>query len=170
MYSRYSHRQNPPIRLPENYSGTAFKEATPSHPLPPKESPTPPRQLEIGKPTPPPDRPISDMPPPPRPVILPPKETVREEPQRALPTPISVSPKEEDDPHKDAPAPSSEERPVSAFLQPFQGLFGHMGNAFPFGHGMGFDELLIIGLIILLSRTEQESDVVLWLALLLFCG
>lgn len=169
MYSRYDHRKNQPIRLPENYGGTAFKESTPGRPLPPKESPSP-RQLEIGKPTPPPDRPVSDMPPPPRPVILPPKETVREEPQRALPTPIPISPKEENIQHKDSSAPPSEERPVSAFLQPFQGLFGHMGNAFPFGHGIGFDELLIIGLIILLSHTDEGSDVVLWLALLLFCG
>ena len=35
--------------------------------------------------------------------------------------------------------------------------------------GLQFEELLLIGLIVLLARTEQESDVILWLALLLFC-
>ena len=35
--------------------------------------------------------------------------------------------------------------------------------------GVRFEELLLIGLIILLARTEQGSDVILWLALLLFC-
>ena len=35
--------------------------------------------------------------------------------------------------------------------------------------GIRFEELLLIGLIILLARTEQGSDVILWLALLLFC-
>ena len=35
--------------------------------------------------------------------------------------------------------------------------------------GMQFEELLLIGLIILLARSEQDSDIVLWLALLLFC-
>lgn len=44
----------------------------------------------------------------------------------------------------------------------------HVG--FPFLHGIGFDELLILGLILLLSHTDEQSDVVLWLALLLFCG
>ncbi len=166
MYSRYDHREDRPIRLPENYSGTAFSD----RPAPPKTPPrdaAPPHQLEIGKPTPPPNRPIGNMPAPPRPVILPPKEEVREEPHiTALPAPdLPVR----DDDRAKAPPPPADRRPA-AFPQPFQGLFGHMGNAFPFGHGIGFDELLIIGLIILLSRTEQESDVVLWLALLLFCG
>ena len=38
-----------------------------------------------------------------------------------------------------------------------------------FSDGLRFEELLLIGLIILLSRSEQDSDVILWLALLLFC-
>lgn len=38
-----------------------------------------------------------------------------------------------------------------------------------FSDGLQFEELLLIGLIILLSRSEQDSDVILWLALLLFC-
>ena len=35
--------------------------------------------------------------------------------------------------------------------------------------GLGFDELLLLGLILLLAHTGQSSDVILWLALLLFC-
>ena len=35
--------------------------------------------------------------------------------------------------------------------------------------GGHFEELLLIGLILLLAKTEQGSDVILWLALLLFC-
>ena len=35
--------------------------------------------------------------------------------------------------------------------------------------GVHFEELLLIGLILLLAKTEQGSDVILWLALLLFC-
>ncbi len=38
-----------------------------------------------------------------------------------------------------------------------------------FSEGLRFEELLLIGLIILLSKTEQDNDVILWLALLLFC-
>lgn len=49
----------------------------------------------------------------------------------------------------------------------FPSLFGSRSVSFPLG--MSFDELLIIGLILLLSHTETDSDIVLWLALLLFC-
>ncbi|MBQ9131909.1 MAG: hypothetical protein IJX62_05520 [Clostridia bacterium] len=62
-----------------------------------------------------------------------------------------------------------EERPPAA-LQPFQSLFGHIGSAFPFSHGLGFDELLILGLILLLARNDGDSDIIPFLALLLFCG
>ncbi len=170
MYSRYDHRQEHPIKLPENYSGTAFSEAARSPRSATRD--LPPRQLEIGKPTPPPDRPPADMPPPPRPIVLPPPKNVREAPKQELPTPYSEpSPKEEIPEEKEPPRkPTISDSPVSSLLQPFHGLFSHAGHTFPFAHGIGFDELLIIGLIVLLSRTEQDSDAIIWLALLLFCG
>lgn len=40
----------------------------------------------------------------------------------------------------------------------------------PFTHGWSFDELLLLGVMILLSRNEEESDVLPFFALLLFCG
>lgn len=43
------------------------------------------------------------------------------------------------------------------------------GNLPLLGGGLGFEELLLIGLILLLSRSEQDNDLVLWLVLLLFC-
>ena len=46
-------------------------------------------------------------------------------------------------------------------------IFGKSLNLF--SGGLQFEELLLIGLIILLAHSEQESDVILWLALLLFC-
>ena len=49
-------------------------------------------------------------------------------------------------------------------------LGGISKDGFPFAHGIGFEELFIIALIILLSKSEESSDVVLWLTLLLFCG
>lgn len=45
-----------------------------------------------------------------------------------------------------------------------------MGKGFPFAHGIGFEELLILGLILLLSQSEVGSETLLWLCLLLFCG
>ena len=40
----------------------------------------------------------------------------------------------------------------------------------PFLQGIGFEELLLLGLIVLLSHSEKGNDIVLWLALLLFSG
>ena len=39
-----------------------------------------------------------------------------------------------------------------------------------FANGLDFDQLLILGLILLLSHSGKDSDIVLWLGLLLFCG
>ncbi len=171
MYSRYDHRQEHPIKLPENYGGTAFSETAQTPPRPVTRD-LPPRQLEIGKPTPPSDRPTAEMPPPPRPIVLPPPKKEWEAPRQELPTQYSASVPKETlvDPTSLPHEKSVSDRPTSSLLQPFEGLFSHAGHTFPFAHGIGFDELLIIGLILLLSRTEQDSDAVLWLALLLFCG
>jgi hypothetical protein len=53
---------------------------------------------------------------------------------------------------------------------PLQGLFGDLGKSFPFSHGIGFDELLLLGLVLLLAQSGKDGDMILWLALLLFCG
>ena len=44
-----------------------------------------------------------------------------------------------------------------------------LGDFSALSDSLGFEEILLIGLILLLARSEQKSDVVLWLALLLFC-
>ncbi len=59
-----------------------------------------------------------------------------------------------------------EEAPTTAPVM----RLGNLGLSFPFSHGIGFEELLILGLILLLSQNGGERDVVLVLALLLFCG
>lgn len=41
---------------------------------------------------------------------------------------------------------------------------------FPFLHGLGFEELLIMGMILLISQGENAADTVFWLTLLLLCG
>ncbi len=108
----------------------------------PQQAPPPPRQAHpsIGKPTPPP------TPPPP-----PPSEEPRETPRKeSIPDEI---------PNKEKHSPA-----LPALR------LGNLGVSFPFSHGIGFEELLILGLILLLSQNGEERDVVLILALLLFCG
>ncbi len=108
---------------------------------------SPPHHIDVAKPTFPPPANETPMPAPPRPALPPP-------PQHHVPrTPAIEEPCE--------PTP-----PV-----PFLPGFGQINTKnFPFGHGIGFEELLLIGLIVLLSGSEGGSDMVLWLALLLFLG
>ena len=53
---------------------------------------------------------------------------------------------------------------------PLPGLFGGHGRPPSLLRGVGFEELLLLGLIVLLAGNEELSDIVLWLVLLLFCG
>ena len=67
-----------------------------------------------------------------------------------------------------SPCPQKErEDSPSCMKREITSMFGRSLNLF--SGGLQFEELLLIGLILLLARSEQESDVILWLALLLFC-
>lgn len=86
-------------------------------------------------------------------------------PTKAPPPALLLPPREmAEDAERNAPkAPPPPERPAAR-------LFGDLGKAFPFSHGIGFDELLLLGLILLLAQSEKDHETLLWLALLLFCG
>lgn len=137
MYSRAKDRPKAPIRLPDHYSGWAFKD------LPPTDAE---------------EAPIPHTAPPDIIAAIPAKEPLDAE-GSAPPYEGSVS---NHTPPKSKPSP--------AFLQPFEHLLGKAGNTFPFGHGIGFDELLLLGLIVLLAHNDHDPDILLLLALLLFCG
>ena len=140
MYSRYHKVSDTPIQLPENYGGVAFSGNPPIK----SDVDHPFRTLEVAKPSPPPpsENAVTSVPP-----------TTKES---APPPPLPLSDKEPS---------STPPHAHSSALLPMAGKDG-----FPFAHGIGFEELFIIALIILLSRNEQASDMVLWLTLLLFCG
>ena len=87
--------------------------------------------------------------------------------EKKLTPPSEVNPSLPDWDHAQS---SQKNSSAPAALQPFQGLLGHIGSAFPFSHGLGFDELLLLGLILLLARNDGDSDIIPFLALLLFCG
>ena len=147
MYSKFSSKgEGSGIQIPEHYSGCAFSPA-PSKKAPSASEKHTPTFLEVAKPSPTPitSQPKAEKAPPPLP---PPKE-------------------EEPNPHESEEKKNSVQASAPA---PFASLFGNLGHSFPFTHGLGFEELLILGLILLLSRNEGESDAVLLLGLLLFCG
>ena len=151
MYSRYSNRPAKHIQIPEHYSGCAFSES-------PRED-APARFLEVAKPT--------------------PRESegTWSEENSALSAPLPPPIQEEATPHAPlsneddtAPPPAKEASAHPALPAPFQSLFGPLGSALPFSKGLDFDQLLILGLILLLLHNEQDADIVLWLGLLLLCG
>lgn len=113
MYSRYSDRRDTPIRVPENYGGSAFAKSADGEAA---------RYIEVAKPTPP------EWTPPPAPPPRVPPET-----QEPCPPPLPQKPR---------------------------------ADALSAG-GLDFDQLLILGLILLLWGNERDGDVILWLALLL---
>lgn len=151
MYSRYHNRPEGPIQIPENYSGSAFSDRR--FVGNEEKRSDPPRRIDVAKPTPSEKTQTPGMAPP-KPILLPPP---KEEPEHRPPSPTE-HPEE-----KEPPAPP-------ALPSALQSLFGSREHAFPFSHGIGFDELLILGLILLLSRSGQDNDLILWLVLLLFCG
>lgn len=141
MYSRFSGKQEHVTQLPDHYSGWAFdRTSEKKQERPQKISPAP--GPEIAKPTLPPHREAAE--PAPEEIIA------REEEVVPTPAPVPIEPEAK----KSVPS----------------GLFGGIGKAFPFSHGIGFEELFLLGLILLLARDESDRDTVLWLGLLLFCG
>ncbi len=90
----------------------------------------------------------------PTPPPVPPQSTMPPPPRPALPPPHEA-PLHEQPPHLPTPAPTA---PLQLAGIPL------------FSHGIGFEELLLLGLIVLLWGTEGGSDMVLWLVLLLFLG
>ncbi len=171
MYSRYHNRSDTPIQVPENYGGCAFSETGGS-----AAGGAAAHRIDVAKPTPPTpaeDRTETDSgstydratltPPSPDSLAcaLPQRrEAPREDPEAAQ----TVTHTHGQD------APDRSERPRRDLPAPLHTLFGKLGSAFPFSHGIGFDELLILGVILLLARNEDDSDLILWLLLLLFCG
>ena len=155
MYSRYGENPQKNIRLPEHYGGSAFSQK-PNEPIaiPKKETPHPPIRDGFGeKASPTAERFLrtdrSEEKPIERDAV-----SLPETPQAETPTSVAVEEHEK-------PSPVS---PIhfDALRRLLGGKEGKLGE--------DSDRLLLLGLILLLSRTEGESDILLWLSLLLLCG
>ena len=145
MYSRFPPERREKIRLPEHYSGCAF---SPNHPYPPPASEN--RERKEANSYDPVDR-KNDA-------HTESQKDERENFPKETPTVLS----NEENNRRDSTPPSAETKKATGLS-----LFGDHGLSIPIG--LSFDELLLIGLILLLARSETESDVILWLVLLLFC-
>ena len=156
MYSRYGNDSKRPVRLPEHYGGSAFSQQ-PTNPIPvPKREPARPLLHDgVGEKA----SPVADR--------LLRAEALEEEAVEGFLAPNSL---DEDVEKKEEKTPiSASEKPSVA--SPLN--FGALRRLFVNKEGESTedqDRLLLLGLILLLSRTEGDSDVLLWLSLLLLCG
>ena len=156
MYSRYGNDSKRPVRLPEHYGGSAFSQQ-PTNPIPvPKREPARPILHDgVGEKA----SPVADR--------LLRAEALEEEAVEDFLAPDSLDEDVEKKEEKTA-IPTSDKPSLAS---PFN--FGALRNLFGNKEGNcaeDQDRLLLLGLILLLSRTEGDSDVLLWLSLLLLCG
>ncbi len=151
MYSRYQGDEQKPIRLPEHYGGSAF--------APRKEKTlVTDRRTDSAK--------------------IPVREEIEEKvspaAQQLLRAEATPSPEETRDAE-----PEKREEEVNVGRAVFADSKAHAPSALHFSGlrkllgGEDADEqdrLLLLGLILLLSRSSGDSDILLWLSLLLLCG
>lgn len=152
MYSRYGDNAQRSVRLPEHYGGSAFlQQPTEAVKVPKREPPKPLPREGIGEKA----SPVADR------LLrsenleaeIPESTTFEESPEPQLPNEECNS------------LPSDEKtNPAPAFH------FDTLRRLFGGEKGEDRDRLLLLGLILLLSRSEGESDILLWLSLLLLCG
>ena len=170
MYVRQPSGMKAGIKIPENYNGHAFSNSKSYSDMPP-----PIRQSPLSKQ-------------PPQGYDLPPEETdntqegVQSQAAKHTNEEIPISYQNEvinDGPHVSQPIPTSatvQENNRSPSL--FSSLLPPLGKGesrFPFGHGIGSEELLILAMMLLvyLSDTDEGSgdhELLLLLGLLLFAG
>ena len=144
MYSGYHDRSDRQIRLPENYNGCAFGTRRETVVARPTEEI---RRVEIGKPS---LRATEAQ-------VLGERRGDVEGDEIPTCEEIPLPDVSDKDIRKTEALPAIRSIPIG-------------GKPFPSVHGIGFDEILLLGLIVLLSGCEESREIVLWLALLLFCG
>lgn len=150
MYVRQPDSRRSQVKIPENYSGHAFKPSPYSDMPPPTHLPAPPvdrREEEMELPY----REIENSDIEAEPVLQEAtEETVTEEPQKETDKTASI---------------------FSTLLP--SSIIG--GNHFPFGHGLGSEEILILAIMLLVYLSGEEkgkpdTEFLLMLGLLLFAG
>ena len=151
MYVRQPDPNRQRVKIPENYSGHAFRDGSP----------------------------YNDMPPPTR-IDLPPTERSLPSATDSFSPDAPTDPREttfekEDDNHYDSESVSA---PTNAKPSIFSSLLPTnfaSASHFPFGHGIGSEEILILAMMLLVFLSDKNGDtpdheLLLLLGLLLFAG
>ncbi len=154
MYVRPPSQGRHGMKLPENYSGNAFSQKPQYSDMPPPVR----TQGHVNDKTGYKETPFGD---------IPPNDTdIFDEPQQ-YPSGSESEPEANAAGRSQSPAPAS----IFSSLLPRQGL----GNNFPFGHGIGSEEILILAVMLMVFLSGNESgesdrELLLLLGLLLFAG
>jgi len=186
MYVRQPPGNSSRVKLPDNYSGNAFSR-TPYSDMPP-----PARQsVPQGDYLPPPaanEHPRADVPQKSSPLAEQLRESIYSPPPPDLPDvekheyqepPRHVQDITEDDApvHGDASSQKDDGQKPREGTSIFSSLLprGFSKNGFPFGHGIGGEELLILGMMLLVylsgeERGDTDNELIVLLGLLLFAG
>lgn len=146
MYSRYSNQREKPIRVPEHYSGCAFSDIRPT------DSSLKVHSIDKQEPTAPPPPPVCKIPIP------------------AEPSPPSEVMTAEKGQETYAVANTNHTAKQAKALPAIHNPFASLGKGLSLADGLDFDQLLILGLILLLSHSGQDTEIIWWLGLLLLCG
>ena len=166
--------QNLTVQLPKNYSGNAFSSDGQMRPLAQETTQTPsPAEVKTEV-----DKPVPHL----SPSVSP---TIPSFPSGPLgysdyPTEdsdVSDGAPEEENPYaqreiqtfNNTPASIENPREGGSFFSSMLG--GNFGENFPFGHGLGSEELLILGLMLAIYLSEnRDSELMMLLGILLFAG
>ena len=154
MYVRPPDQSRNKIKIPENYSGHAFREPRAYSDMPP------PLRLDTPQSRPIPPEELSDI-------------TTKQPKEAELLQDAPDEPKfDEEQEYASPSAPSSaQQKSLFSSLLPPASSSGH----FPFGHGIGSEEILILALMltVYLSGSEEgkiDHELLILLGLLLFAG
>ena len=150
------------VKIPENYSGHAFRDQSPYGDMPPPAHiPGPPTLRRERVVVPPQVTPQAI----PQPIYDTVEETAEEE---GYASDENESQKSEND-YEQTP-PSSEPRSSSIFASLLPTATSNASH-FPFGHGIGSEELLILAIMLLVFLSEEsDQELLLLLGFLLFAG
>ncbi len=156
MYVRQPDPNRQRVKIPENYSGHAFRDGSPYGDMPPPARLDPPH----------PER----KPPPSFDVEI--AEDEAREPTAPPPEPLSET--RSDDPDSSPSAKNEKEPKVSPFSSLLPTSFASADH-FPFGHGIGSEEILILAMMLMVFLSDKDGDspdheLLLLLGLLLFAG
>ncbi len=157
MYVKQPSNHRHGVKLPENYSGSAFSRQPSYVDMPP------PARMQTQR-----QEPATSLPQPERDIPL---DEIR---QDFVPPPIDYY--NENDEIKIETA-SEETKPMSTGASIFSSLLpkANFSSHFPFGHGIGSEELLILAVMLMVFLSgndggEVDSEFILLLGLLLFAG